>query len=751
MSKKPLTIGTVVYNEEELMPVVKVLSQEESSLTSHEKCIDKDKDNNWAYLLVGYEESKDLRSGEKDDKVILENIKAKYAPIVQNLIQTTDGKMKDGGHTSEGKLVYHETSSLVATTNLNLFLKAVQFLCQANQLENKEEKALQSRMYMKLSNAQGNTLLQKEHDTLHPEEKKKVHAYAFVAMPYTYSKGELVLKSDAVFVAFMPKVQFEAGIFFDGTLNNMYNTNLRVDFENYTQVQVDFLNGIPNPDTDIPTNAADLILKNAPKEEVLEIIQNDLKESINFYKNGVGDDKLKTYVQKSAKGASEDLYDYFEDVQENNGSSVEAFVKEELLPSKGSYENDKSNIATLYDLYNTNIKDSAHQGRFFRKNIYITGAGSYNPYLKEEHKSDAVLGKALGVGKTGILAKVNQACTFIQESIKGLSYVDTLVLDVFGFSRGAAEARHFVNALANELDVKLQKENGEFVLYKEDGSNLYPFLIKEIEGKEDEVSIEKIVFRFVGIFDTVAHHGLSQGNDTEKLKLFLDDKKISNVLHIIAKDEFRENFALTQLKSSARHFEERSFHGSHSDVGGGYRDGGSEKVLLYRKYNLDENSLRKEIRKLESKLITWNTKYQWLEADKAEIHIGSNLSVKDGFYIEESKKRKRRHKNTIVKYSVRVWMIRSSISSEYAKLPLEYMCKKLGKLKLPFKKFSTSQDENLISNGKKQKIMNSNEAIIKSIRAKYLHHSSDLHGVGMDGTDTEDGTEFYGTRVVYKD
>ncbi|WP_188108626.1 T6SS phospholipase effector Tle1-like catalytic domain-containing protein [Sulfurimonas lithotrophica] len=742
---KPFSIGTVVYNGSEFMSVAKVLSNEEVSSTSHDMCVPRDEYNHWAYLIVGYEESKSLRTGVKEDKKILENIKNKYIQILKSAIESTEGKIQSNGYEIDNKLVYHQISGVKSTKNLKHFLQSEKFTCQAKKLKDSENSILQSRMYLKLTNQEANQLLQKEYDTLNPDQKKKVHAYAFVAMPYTYSNDKLKLNSEAVFVAFMPRVQFEAGVFFDGTLNNMYNTNLRVDFEKYTQAQVDVLGGFSSQEK-ISTNGPKRFLEGAPKEEVLEKIQTDLKKSINFYKNGIGDSKLKDYVEKSAKGASEELYAYFEDVLSRKASSVEEFVKEELLPDKGSYQNDQSNIAILHSLYDTNIKDSKSKGEFFRKSIYITGAGSYNPYLKKEHESDALLGKALGMGETGVLAKVNQACKFIKESIeqKNLSYIDTLVFDVFGFSRGAAEARHFVNSIADELDLKLKNDNKEFVLYKKDGSNLYPYLIKEIEGKKDEVIIDKIVFRFVGIFDTVSHYGLYQEDDKEdELNLVFDDTKISNVLHLVAKDEYRENFALTKLQTNVRHFEEKSFHGAHSDIGGGYIDGKDEKIQLYKSYNIRENSLVKTKKSLESKLKKWNKKYRWLQNDL----ISYKYDVKDGFYIQITKRIRGSHRN--VSYTLSAWMIRSSVSSEYSKIPLEYMHKKLKELKIPFTSLGTHKVTDSILKQNQQKIVNLDENTIKSIRAKYFHHSSDLSGVGMDGADAIDDSEFYGKRVVY--
>lgn len=130
-------------------------------------------------------------------------------------------------------------------------------------------------------------------------------------------------------------------------------------------------------------------------------------------------------------------------------------------------------------------------------------------------------------------------------------------IDVFGFSRGAAQARVFCNWL-NEL---------------------------LIDGCLAGIPLR---FRFVGIIDTVASAGfwasmvagLTNSTTTRGAWASADalsiPASIQNCVHMVAMHELRRNFALDaigvngKLQPGCFQF---AYPGSHSDVGGGYRPG----------------------------------------------------------------------------------------------------------------------------------------------------------------------------------
>lgn len=130
-------------------------------------------------------------------------------------------------------------------------------------------------------------------------------------------------------------------------------------------------------------------------------------------------------------------------------------------------------------------------------------------------------------------------------------------VDVFGFSRGAAEARVFCSWLDELL----------------------------VGGRLAGVPLR---FRFLGIFDTVASAGFWSGlsslvtNSTgghgawasaDSLRVPVS---VKNCVHMIAMHELRRNFPLDEIGVDGKlqpGWVQHAYPGAHSDVGGGYRPG----------------------------------------------------------------------------------------------------------------------------------------------------------------------------------
>lgn len=154
-------------------------------------------------------------------------------------------------------------------------------------------------------------------------------------------------------------------------------------------------------------------------------------------------------------------------------------------------------------------------------------------------------------GGTAFLSAKARSLQTALESTKN-QRTSMCVVDVFGFSRGAAEARVFCSWLAN--------------------------LAKE--GKFAGIPIR---IRFLGIFDTVASAGFwnaienprtTDGHSGWASPQFLRvPDLVENCAHFIAMHELRKNFPLDQIDINGKlrkgHVEV-AFPGSHSDVGGGY-------------------------------------------------------------------------------------------------------------------------------------------------------------------------------------
>ena len=205
-----------------------------------------------------------------------------------------------------------------------------------------------------------------------------------------------------------------------------------------------------------------------------------------------------------------------------------------------------SNIAKLYKVYDESEKPLI-------KKLYIRGVGS-DKYREDNDRLGgqsaltrgvySMLGGAFGTGgHDRINFILNHAKTILKEN----PGVTKLTFDVFGFSRGAALARHFVNVIRK----------------------------KPLHTKQS--------IRFLGIFDTVGSFGLP-GNNIDNFDFRIPKNSVKYVYHLVAENELRENFDLHSIRTlpsvsfdhddsaciGNRWAVEILCPGVHSDIGGGY-------------------------------------------------------------------------------------------------------------------------------------------------------------------------------------
>lgn len=255
------------------------------------------------------------------------------------------------------------------------------------------------------------------------------------------------------------------------------------------------------------------------------------------------------------------------------------FFWEEDYAVDGSASNELTNIQKLHDLYLDDIY--LPEINTFIQSEYITGIGTGNEVDNTKPADESVyIGQATGLGDYGVEAKVEtgiqQLCRNIikiQESDAYREYqfdgIRKVELDTFGFSRGAAAARHFANVVIDGQSGLFAKE---FV--KACKQNKIS-LINAFDWSENEFCHIK----FIGLFDTVAaifdprKLDFTPHNDRNgSVRLWLDPERIERVVHITAhkKTEYRYNFCLNQI-NPADHFLEFVVPGAHSDLGGGYQ------------------------------------------------------------------------------------------------------------------------------------------------------------------------------------
>ncbi|WP_374461536.1 phospholipase effector Tle1 domain-containing protein [Chryseobacterium taeanense] len=122
-----------------------------------------------------------------------------------------------------------------------------------------------------------------------------------------------------------------------------------------------------------------------------------------------------------------------------------------VIESRSSYWNSYSNVALLHDLYEEKTKwEQDIKTQNLQLKFYMEGIGT----LRNEE--DDMIGAGLGEGKYGVISRVQQACKSIADEIAKIFLarqkitnkvpeIISIQFDVFGFSRGAAAARHFCN------------------------------------------------------------------------------------------------------------------------------------------------------------------------------------------------------------------------------------------------------------------------------------------------------------------
>ena len=237
-----------------------------------------------------------------------------------------------------------------------------------------------------------------------------------------------------------------------------------------------------------------------------------------------------------------------------------------------SYANDLTNIAKLAQLY-PNQPRATHDATGFNvhHSVYVSGVGTTSG------GRDSLSGQGFGRGNTGVIAKVGHGVRKIADILRTFEthnpgcVIAGIEFDLFGFSRGAASARH----LANEV---LKQRRGAF------GELLTPRkLALSADFAWDKGSVRLNV---IGLIDTVAAVGgfsdLGNVRDAvnKRVNLFLPPGCARQVLHLVAADESRRNFALNSIKP---HWpKEIVLPGSHSDIGGGYQPQAMESVALTR-------------------------------------------------------------------------------------------------------------------------------------------------------------------------
>lgn len=205
----------------------------------------------------------------------------------------------------------------------------------------------------------------------------------------------------------------------------------------------------------------------------------------------------------------------------------------------------ETNVVRLHKMYVEKTDDeAARYKRYIIGNGAVTGderPSGDDVTQPSAGKVENLLGLAFGKGGK---ERLNIAYTWVKAKCGEPLPEAEKVVDIYGFSRGAALARTFAN-LVNQA---LKKE------------------------------VENVRVRFLGVFDTVGSFGMPGDDKDPGQNLGLDSSDVDAWAHFTARHEHRHNFPLSELVGA-----DKEYPGVHSDVGGGYKDdpGGKRNHLAY--------------------------------------------------------------------------------------------------------------------------------------------------------------------------
>ena len=334
----------------------------------------------------------------------------------------------------------------------------------------------------------------------------------------------------------------------------------------------------------------------------------------------------------------------FFDGTQNNKNNTQLGEKSSLSNGDDdSYTNDYSNVAKGYDAVDPNADRQVK--------VYIEGIGTVDGKRDSLSWAGIIpnnIGSPMGEGDRGIKAKVTRGCIKAAQELFNkfeTTEITVLKINVFGFSRGAAAARHFVHICNKPALVEIIDRYNMRVFPPEDyerpeneaKTETFFLLDKHEKDFTDQygyfgacllksgVKVKEIRFNFAGLYDTVASYGLNHRgnwfvkNDSEQLHLDAV-KNCKAVVQFATQEEFRENFSLTNVKKSGIVGIDLILPGVHSDIGGGYKNNVRENVLIYK-------GTKENCEKYKKILVEEG----WYKDDKKEIEI-KKITVNEDEY-----------------------------------------------------------------------------------------------------------------------
>ncbi|MFC4816872.1 T6SS phospholipase effector Tle1-like catalytic domain-containing protein [Flavobacterium sp. GCM10023249] len=394
--------------------------------------------------------------------------------------------------------------------------------------------------------------------------------------------------------------------------------------------------------------------KASNKEDTLS---NSINVNLNLFFDGTQNNKTNTEARNPSSG--------------NHQAYIKTGNKND-----DSFENDYTNVARGYDAVDSNVENQVK--------VYIEGIGTEN--LKSDSKFPGV---ATGMGDTGVTAKVTKGCMDAAKQMFEKGYnnkeIDILFVNVYGFSRGAAAARHFLHVASKMANYSLEDEisdkKNKYKVYPDylfnDKIHQFNLVLENTKILDNYgyfgacllhlgMKIKKIIFNFVGIYDTVASLGAYHGNDVKELKLD-SIQKAKYVFHLVSDDEYRENFDLSDINSAGLSGLELTLPGVHSDIGGSYLDN-VEEISVIDNIQIAETEDHKNMAK-ERK----DKEYDLFKKYVVEEGWFKDPQIKKQFFYEKDLDRHTKWYENQYNYGL---VGRRVLFNSYDKIPLDLMIEK---------------------------------------------------------------------------
>lgn len=394
-------------------------------------------------------------------------------------------------------------------------------------------------------------------------------------------------------------------------------------------------------------------LKNAPTYQP----ENSINVYVGMFFDGTGNNRFNSdtiYYKELAKQGDKIKAETIPQQASFTKTNATSNNKNEAVnyTDRDSYWNPYSNIAKLFDLYKE--KKSINKDDFFPEygehiilKQYIEGIGT------KRDQEDDILGSGLARGSFGVITRVEEGIDKLVAdqftAISKVKKINKIVFDVFGFSRGAAAARHFCNEVTKKAEYKAelirdpydperkgQITTGKKVLTVHAGGRLGNKLKQA--GFLPVGETYNIEIRFLGLFDTVVSDLIVKENLGYKIgfggllypplawapiaqelmpdiKIDVRNLGIGHIFHIKAQHEWRKNFAFTPTNAGYT----LGMYGSHSDIGGGYAELDKyETVLSYFDVPVGKPSVFEEMQKYR------------------DFYIKTGISTKDSIKFENT-------------------------------------------------------------------------------------------------------------------